>query len=219
MTHVAKYGVEQHPIESSVVSDYGVIKPLVAWAPYFDGVDNYIELSGKLFDISGNIDFSFTYAGSSAVASATPVYVQGSSSGTTATIEFRLILNATIMVLIVGGVSSGGSYNYGVQPKDTVRITLIGNTLTWYINGVQVQSGTFNRGAVVSADPKAYVGRNPPGLMTQNYALGVIHNIKANGVLLNLHGNNVPSYTTVPPSVTGTPIGFTSADYRLVEDL
>lgn len=153
------------------------------WAYNFDGVDDRGVLAFRAINPDGDIDIEWEQLGVNNTGPTPRCIVTQSISTTISEREFVLRWdgNSGQLNFLVGGSVIAPS---GLQCTDGKwRATIVGNQVTITLNGNIVGTRTVTRGAAREPTATTSIGvRNSNGTFPENM-LGIIYNIKINGVL------------------------------------
>jgi hypothetical protein len=186
------------------------------WALNFDGIGIRGVLANRAINVDGDIDIEF-YSPSNFATFYT--LISQNISTNAGFIEFRLIAftSATpVLQLVVGGqVTDILTEVQGLRPNSKYRMTLIGNNLKVYFNGVVIRDYIFTRGSQREPTAKTSIGAQTNGVIDTYYRFfsGIQRDVKINGTLWAISDRNQSIQPSVPAGNNMTISNATSANW------
>lgn len=169
------------------------------WAYNLDGIDDRWTLASRAINPDGDIDVEFR-TGPSVGAAATRVILSQNIIGG-AGAEFILqALSTGLIQVVAGGSFSSTAAAPTLQPNTSYRITLIGATLSFWLNGALFSSFSFTRGGVREPTSQTAVGARTSGAVGSftSYYQGILYNVKINGTLWPIADRNQSVQPSIP---------------------
>lgn len=150
----------------------------------FDGIDDRISLGYRAINPEGDIDIEFSTGDTIPPIGVARCIVDQSISATFSLKEFYLQFNTSGRMQVTHGGSFLSSHTAAspVKPNTKYRVTIIGNTLTYYEDGVP-QSINITRGTAREAPAQTKIGAWSLGGGFSGYYIGQLLDVKINGIL------------------------------------
>lgn len=160
----------------------------------FDGVDDRGQLAFRAINPDGDIDIEFETGNTVPPIGSARVIVDQSYTANYNQKEFMLQINyAGQMQVLLGGNYMSSNSNTVVSPNNKYRMTLIGNVLTFFLNGVVRQVINVTRGSFREPSALTKIGCTQLGGVNTfgDFYQGFIKNIKISGSLWPLSDKNL----------------------------
>lgn len=191
----------------------------IRWAYNFDGVDDRATLQFRAINPDGDIDIEFRTGPVVPAAGGQDYAVISQCFSANYTLkEFTMYFNSSpgSLQCLLGGNFFSSSIATVLGPNKTYRWLLQGNTQTFWVNGVQVFTGSVTRGTGREPSAATVIGAQTHGGANtfRAFASGFFYDVRINGVLWPMADRNqaiqLPSPSGLGPEQLPTPL-FVSA--------